>query len=191
MLFRSCLPIFLQIPVFFALYKVLNLAIEMRHQPFALWIKDLSAPDPLHILNLFGLLDFNPPAFLAIGLLAILLGITMYLQFKLNPAPVDASQEIVFKIMPWMMMFVMAPFAAGLLIYWITSNLLTIAQQKYLYMRHPALKAQGEKVAVDKARAVARDKPAAVKAVTPTPTPTPRPTTPRSGTPRKPKPRGR
>ena len=184
----GCLPIFLQIPVFFALYKVLTLAIEMRHQPFALWIKDLSAPDPLHILNLFGLLDFNPPAFLAIGVLAILLGITMWLQFKLNPAPMDPSQEIVFKIMPWMMMFVMAPFAAGLLIYWITSNILTIAQQKYLYMRHPQLKAQGEKETQDKARAVARDKPTAVKAVaaTPKPTPTPRPTTPR-----KPKPRGR
>ena len=193
----GCLPIFLQIPVFFALYKVLTLAIEMRHQPFALWIKDLSAPDPLHILNLFGLLDFNPPAFLAIGLLAILLGITMWLQFKLNPAPMDPSQEIVFKIMPWMMMFVMAPFAAGLLIYWITSNILTIAQQKYLYMRHPQLKAQGDKEAQDKARAAARetghDKPSLVKAVaaTPKPTPTPRTPTPRSPTPRKPKPRGR
>ncbi len=183
----GCLPIFLQIPVFFALYKVLNLAIEMRHQPFALWIRDLSAPDPLHILNLFGLLPFNPPAFLAIGLLALLLGFTMWLQFKLNPAPVDPSQEIVFKIMPWMMMFVMAPFAAGLLIYWITSNLLTIAQQKYLYMRHPGLKAQGEKDAQDKARAVARDKPTALKAVeSAKPSPTPRPSTPR-----KPKPRGR
>ena len=185
----GCLPIFLQIPVFFALYKVLTLAIEMRHQPFALWIRDLSAPDPLHILNLFGLLPFNPPAFLAIGLLALLLGFTMWLQFKLNPAPVDPNQEIVFKIMPWMMMFVMAPFAAGLLINWITSNLLTIAQQKYLYMRHPALKAQGEKDAADKARAVARDKPVAVKAVETTPTP--RPASPRPTTPRKPKPRGR
>ena len=189
----GCLPIFLQIPVFFALYKVLTLAIEMRHQPFALWIKDLSAPDPLHILNLFGLLDFNPPAFLAIGLLAILLGITMWLQFKLNPAPMDPSQEIVFKIMPWMMMFVMAPFAAGLLIYWITSNILTIAQQKYLYMRHPQLKAQGDKEAQDKARAAARDKPDLVKAVATTPqqTPPPRTPTPRPTTPRKPKPRGR
>ena len=187
----GCLPVFLQIPVFFALYKVLNLSIEMRHQPFALWIRDLSAPDPLHILNLFGLLPFTPPAFLAIGLLALLLGFTMWLQFKLNPAPVDPNQEIVFKIMPWMMMFVMAPFAAGLLIYWITSNLLTIAQQKYLYMRHPGLKAQGDKDAADKARAVARDKPSALKAVESKPTPTPRPSTPRPTTPRKPKPRGR
>ncbi|MET0240466.1 MAG: membrane protein insertase YidC [Sphingobium sp.] len=136
----GCLPIFLQIPIFFALYKVLMLTIEMRHQPFALWIKDLSAPDPLHVLNLFGLLPFTPPSFLAIGLLAILLGITMFLQFRLNPTPMDDVQKQVFSIMPWMMMFVMAPFAAGLLLYWITSNVLTIAQQQWLYSRHPALK---------------------------------------------------
>ncbi|MBO9581561.1 MAG: membrane protein insertase YidC [Sphingobium sp.] len=136
----GCLPIFLQIPIFFALYKVLMLTIEMRHQPFVLWIKDLSAPDPLHILNLFGLLDFTPPGFLSIGVLAILLGITMYLQFKLNPAPMDDMQKQIFQIMPWMMMFIMAPFAAGLLIYWCTSNLLTIAQQWWLYRQHPALR---------------------------------------------------
>ncbi|MBA4161026.1 MAG: membrane protein insertase YidC, partial [Novosphingobium sp.] len=111
----GCLPIFLQIPVFFALYKVLILSVEMRHQPFALWIKDLSAPDPLHFLNLFGYLDFTPPAFLAIGILALLLGITMWLQFKLNPAQMDPAQQQIFAIMPWMMMFIMAPFAAGLL----------------------------------------------------------------------------
>ena len=140
----GCLPIFLQIPIFFALYKVLILAIEMRHQPFILWIKDLSAPDPLHVLNLFGMLPFTPPSFLAIGVLAILLGITMWLQFKLNPAAMDPMQQQVFAIMPWMMMFVMAPFAAGLLLYWITSNLLTIAQQKYLYSRHPALQAAAD-----------------------------------------------
>lgn len=136
----GCLPIFLQIPIFFALYKVLMLTIEMRHQPFALWIKDLSAPDPLHILNLFGLLPFTPPAFLGIGVLAVILGITMWLQFRLNPAPMDDMQKQIFAIMPWMMMFVMAPFAAGLLIYWITSNILTVAQQHWLYSRHPALK---------------------------------------------------
>jgi YidC/Oxa1 family membrane protein insertase len=143
----GCLPIFLQIPVFFALYKVLMVSIEMRHQPFVLWIKDLSAPDPAHILNLFGLLPFTPPSFLGIGVLAVLLGITMWLQFKLNPAAPDPMQQQVFAIMPWMMMFIMAPFAAGLLIYWITSNLLTIAQQKFLYARHPQLK-----VMVDKER---------------------------------------
>jgi YidC/Oxa1 family membrane protein insertase len=154
----GCLPIFLQIPIFFALYKVLMLAIEMRHQPFALWIKDLSAPDPLHILNLFGLLPFTPPSFLAIGILAVLLGITMWAQFKLNPAPPDPIQQQVMGLMPWMMMFVMAPFAAGMLIYWITSNLLTIAQQKYLYSRHPAMTAQNDKDAEDAKRALAREK---------------------------------
>jgi len=138
--FSGCLPIFLQIPIFFALYKVLMLTIEMRHQPFVLWIRDLSAPDPLHILNLFGLLDFTPPAFLGIGVLAIILGITMWLQFRLNPAPMDDVQKQIFAIMPWMMMFIMAPFAAGLLIYWITSNILTIGQQSWLYSRHPQLK---------------------------------------------------
>lgn len=158
----GCLPIFLQIPVFFALYKVLVLTIEMRHQPFALWIKDLSAPDPLHVLNLFGLLPFNPPEFLAIGILAILLGVTMWAQFKLQPAAMDPAQQQVMSLMPWMMMFVMAPFAAGLLIYWITSNVLTIAQQKYLYSKHPQLKAQASKDQVDIDRITAREqKPAA------------------------------
>ena len=136
----GCLPVFLQIPVFYGLYKVLTVTIEMRHQPFFGWIKDLSAPDPAHILNLFGILPFTPPAFLGIGILAILLGITMWLQFKLNPAPMDPVQQQMFSIMPWMMMFVMAPFAAGLLLYWTTSNILTIAQQKLLYSRNPALK---------------------------------------------------
>jgi YidC/Oxa1 family membrane protein insertase len=152
----GCLPIFLQIPIFFALYKVLTLAIEMRHQPFVLWIKDLSAPDPLHILNLFGMLPFTPPSFLAIGILALLLGVTMYFQFKLNPAQMDPMQQQMFAIMPWVMMFVMAPFAAGLLIYWITSNILTIAQQKFLYSRHPQLKAQTAKDGTDAARGAAR-----------------------------------
>ncbi|MFM5931302.1 MAG: membrane protein insertase YidC [Novosphingobium sp.] len=154
----GCLPIFLQIPVFFALYKVLILAVEMRHQPFALWIKDLSAPDPLHILNLFGLLNFNPPAFLAIGVLALLLGITMWLQFKLNPAQMDPAQQQVFALMPWFMMFIMAPFAAGLLLYWITSNMLTIGQQAYLYSRHPQLRAQADKDQADHKRAKERGK---------------------------------
>ena len=148
----GCLPMFLQIPVFFALYKVLLIAIDMRHQPFVLWIKDLSAPDPLHILNLFGLLDFQPPGFLAIGVLALLLGLTMFLQFKLNPAQMDPAQQQIFMIMPWVLMFVMAPFAAGLLIYWITSNTLTIAQQKYLYSRHPQLKELAARDAEEKKR---------------------------------------
>ncbi|MFM8542467.1 MAG: membrane protein insertase YidC [Chakrabartia sp.] len=136
----GCLPIFIQIPVFYALYKVLLLTIEMRHQPFALWIQDLSAPDPLTPVNLFGLLDFIPPSFIALGVLPILLGITMYVQFKLNPAPADPVQQQVFSIMPWIMMFLMAPFAAGLQLYWVVNNILTIAQQKLLYSRHPAMK---------------------------------------------------
>ena len=132
----GCLPILLQIPVFYALYKVLMVSVEMRHQPFALWIKDLSAPDPMTPLNLFGLLDFTPPGFLAIGVLPILLGITMWMQFKLNPAQMDPIQQQVFSIMPWVLMFVMAPFAAGLQLYWVVSNILTIAQQKWLYHRY-------------------------------------------------------
>ena len=141
----GCLPMLLQAPILFALYKVFVLAIEMRHQPFILWIKDLSAPDPATVLNLFGLLPFHPTGFLAIGVLALLLGFTMWLTFRLNPAPADPVQQKMFSIMPWMMMFVMAPFAAGLLLYWTTSNLLTIAQQKYLYSRHPQLRAAVEK----------------------------------------------
>ena len=139
----GCLPMLIQIPVFFALYKVLVLAIEMRHEPFILWIRDLSSPDPAHILNLFGMLPFMIPdgSFLAIGPLAVLLGITMWLTFKLNPAAMDPTQQQIFAIMPWMMMFVMAPFAAGLLLYWVTSNILTVAQQSYLYSKHPQLKA--------------------------------------------------
>jgi YidC/Oxa1 family membrane protein insertase len=137
----GCLPLVLQIPIFFALYKVLVLAIEMRHEPFILWIRDLSAPDPAHILNLFGMLPYDVPGFLAIGPLAVLLGITMWLTFKLNPSAMDPVQQQMFAIMPWILMFVMAPFAAGLLLYWVTSNLLTLAQQSYLYSKHPQLKA--------------------------------------------------
>ena len=136
----GCLPTLLQIPIFYALYKVLMLTIEMRHQPFVAWIKDLSAPDPLTPVNLFGLLAFTPPAFLAIGIVPIILGISMYFQFKLNPAPMDDTQKQVFALLPWVLMFVMAPFAVGLQVYWITSNFLAIIQQKVLYARHPDLK---------------------------------------------------
>ncbi len=154
----GCLPMFLQIPVFFALYKVLLLAIEMRHQPFVLWIKDLSAPDPLTPVNLFGLLPFDPPSMIAIGILPIILGVTMWLQFKLNPAPMDPVQQQVFSIMPWVLMFVMAPFAAGLQLYWAMSNVLTIAQQKWLYSRHPQLKELAAQEAAAKAAKAAKDK---------------------------------
>jgi YidC/Oxa1 family membrane protein insertase len=138
----GCLPIFLQIPIFFALYKVLLLAIEMRHEPFYLWIKDLSAPDPAHHPQPVRPAAVRSAGFLAIGLLAVILGLTMWLQFKLNPAAMDPVQQQIFMIMPWVLMFVMAPFAAGLLLYWITSNILTLGQQKYLYSKHPQLKAR-------------------------------------------------
>ncbi|KQT33646.1 preprotein translocase YidC [Sphingomonas sp. Leaf412] len=138
--FAGCLPTLIQIPIFYALYKVLLITIEMRHQPFVLWIKDLSAPDPLTPVNLFGLLAFTPPHFIAIGVVPILLGISMYFQFKLNPAPIDDTQKQIFAILPWVLMFVMAPFAVGLQVYWITTNCISIAQQRWLYSRHPQLK---------------------------------------------------
>jgi YidC/Oxa1 family membrane protein insertase len=132
----GCLPIVLQIPVFYALYKVLLVSVEMRHQPFVLWIKDLSAPDPLTPVNLFGLLNFTPPAMLAIGVLPILVGATQWLSMKLNPQPMDPAQAQIFAIMPWFLVFIMAPFAAGLQLYWITNNILTIAQQWWLYRKY-------------------------------------------------------
>ncbi len=154
----GCLPIFLQIPIFFALYKVLMLSIEMRHQPFTLWIKDLSAPDPLTPVNLFGLIPFDPPSFLAVGILPILMGITMHYQFKLNPQQMDPMQQQIFGLMPWILVFIMAPFAAGLQLYWTVSNILTIAQQKWLYSRHPQLKEQMAKDAEEKAKKAAEEK---------------------------------
>jgi YidC/Oxa1 family membrane protein insertase len=135
----GCLPILIQIPIFYALYKVLMLSVEMRHQPFALWIRDLSAPDPLTPINLFGYIPFTPPHFLAIGVLPIILGITMFLQFRLQPVQ-DPVQRQVFSIMPWLFIFIMAPFAAGLVLYYTVSNILTIGQQKWLYSRYPGMK---------------------------------------------------
>jgi YidC/Oxa1 family membrane protein insertase len=132
----GCLPILLQIPVFYALYKCLLVAVEMRHQPFIGWIKDLSAPDPLTPVNLFGLLHFTPPAVLAIGVLPILVGASQWLTMKLNPQPMDPAQAQVFSIMPWFLVFIMAPFAAGLQLYWLTNNILTLAQQWFLYRKY-------------------------------------------------------
>src|SRR4029079_2416182 len=132
----GCLPILLQIPVFYALYKTLLVSVEMRHQPFVLWIKDLSAPDPLTPVNLFGLLHFTPPAMLAIGVLPILVGATQWMSMKLNPQPMDPAQAQIFAIMPWFLVFIMAPFAAGLQLYWMTNNVLTIAQQWWLYRKY-------------------------------------------------------
>ena len=153
----GCLPMLLQIPIFFALYKVLILAVEMRHREF-LYIEDLSAPDPAKILNLFGLLPFDPPGFLGIGILAVMLGFTMWLTFRLSPSAMDPMQQQIFNIMPWVLMFVMAPFAAGLLLYWNTSNILTLAQQKYLYSKHPGMRAMIEKEKAEKAKEFERKK---------------------------------
>ena len=133
----GCLPLVLQIPIFYALYKTLLVSIEMRHQPFALWIKDLSAPDHLTLLNLFGLIPWQPPAMIAIGVFPMILGVTMFLQQKMNPAVMDPIQKQVFAIMPWMFMFIMAPFAAGLQLYWIVNNLISIAQQWYMLRKFP------------------------------------------------------
>jgi YidC/Oxa1 family membrane protein insertase len=134
----GCLPILLQIPIFYALYKTLLISVEIRHQPAFLWIKDLSAPDPLTPVNLFGLIPWDPPGFLHLGVLPIILGITMWAQFKLNPQPMDEIQQKVFAFMPWIFMFMMAPFAAGLQIYWIVNNLVSILQQWVLIRKYPA-----------------------------------------------------
>ncbi len=134
----GCLPLVVQIPIFYALYKTLLVSTEMRHQPFVLWIKDLSVADPLTPVNLFGLLPFTPPAMIGIGLLPILLGVSMWAQQKLNPAPVDPAQKQIFALMPWVLMFIMAPYAAGLVVYWVTNNCLTMAQQWFMTRRNPA-----------------------------------------------------
>lgn len=137
----GCLPIVVQIPVFFALYKVLYTTIEMRHQPFYGWIKDLSAPDPLTILTGFGLFPWDVPHFLHffnIGIWPMIMGVTMYLQQKLNPQPTDPVQARVFQFLPILFTFMLAPFAAGLVIYWAWSNTLSIAQQYMIMRRHGA-----------------------------------------------------
>ncbi len=125
----GCLPILLQIPVFFALYKVLSVTIEMRHAPFYGWIKDLSSPDPYSIFNLFGLIPIDLPSFLIIGIWPLLMGATMVLQFKLNPTPPDPVQAKVMGMLPYIFIFLFAQFAAGLVIYWTCNNILSIAQQ--------------------------------------------------------------
>jgi len=136
----GCLPILLQIPIFFSLYKVLFVTIEMRHAPFIGWIRDLSAPDPTSILNLFGLLPWDPPAhdsflsIFSIGVFPILMGITMWMQQKLNPEPADPTQKMIFAWMPWIFMFMLGRFAVGLVIYWTANNILTFIQQ-YTIMR--------------------------------------------------------
>ncbi len=125
----GCLPIIVQIPVFFALYKVLFISIEMRHAPFYGWIHDLSAPDPTTVFNLFGLIPWTPPSMLMVGAWPILMGLTMFLQQKLSPQPADPIQARVFLFMPLVFTFFLSQFAVGLVIYWAWNNLLSIAQQ--------------------------------------------------------------
>ncbi len=125
----GCLPILIQIPFFFAIYKMLFVTIEMRHQPFFGWIHDLSERDPTSIFNLFGLIPWDPPGFLLIGAWPILMGVTMYLQQKLNPTPPDPVQAKIFMFFPLFLTVILAPFPSGLVIYWTVNNLLTMAQQ--------------------------------------------------------------
>jgi YidC/Oxa1 family membrane protein insertase len=138
----GCLPVALQIPVFFSLYKVLFVTIEMRHAPFFGWIKDLSAPDPTNLFNLFGLLQFDPtqlPLFghyLALGVWPIIMGITMWFQMKLNPTPPDPTQKMIFDWMPLIFTFMLAGFPAGLVIYWAWNNLLSVLQQSFIMRRN-------------------------------------------------------
>ena len=138
----GCLPILLQIPIFFSLYKVIYVTIELYHAPWIGWIKDLSAPDPSSILNLFGLLPFATPEpgsiffILSLGVLPILLGISMWFQQKLNPAPTDQTQAMIFAWMPWVFMFMLGGFASGLVIYWIANNTITFLQQYTIMSMH-------------------------------------------------------
>lgn len=143
----GCLPILIQIPIFFALYKVLYVTIEMRHQPFFGWLKDLSAPDPMTPLTLFGAIDWSPPAFLAVGILPILMGISMWLQQKLNPqsAAMDPTQQKIMSFLPIIFTFIMAPFSAGLVLYWTWNNILSIGQQWVIMRReHARREAKGK-----------------------------------------------
>jgi YidC/Oxa1 family membrane protein insertase len=140
----GCWPMLIQIPVFFALYKVLYVTIEMRHAPFFGWIQDLSAPDPSHVFNLFGLLPYDPAAvpmigtFLAIGIWPLIMGLTMFLQMRMNPAPPDPTQAMIFNWMPLVFMFMLASFPAGLVIYWAWNNTLSIIQQGVIMKKNGA-----------------------------------------------------
>ncbi len=141
----GCLPILLQIPIFFSLYKVIFVTLELRHAPFFGPFRDLSAPDPTSIFNLFGLLPWAAPdpqsimALIFIGILPLLLGISMWMQQKLNPAPTDATQAMIFAWMPWVFMFMLGGFASGLVVYWIANNTITFTQQ-YAIMRSQGYK---------------------------------------------------
>jgi YidC/Oxa1 family membrane protein insertase len=140
----GCLPIVVQIPVFFALYKVLFVTIEMRHAPFYGWIKDLSGPDPTNLFNLFGLIPFDPTVlpvigqFLHLGVWPLIMGVTMFVQMKLNPAPPDPTQKMIFDWMPLIFTFMLAGFSAGLVIYWAWNNTLSVCQQAFIMNKHGA-----------------------------------------------------
>ena len=135
----GCLPVLIQIPFFFAIYKMLFVTIEMRHAPFYGWIKDLSAADPTTIFNLFGLIPWDPPSFLIIGAWPIIMGVTMYIQQKLNPAPPDPVQAKIFMFFPFILTILLASFPSGLVIYWSINNILTMAQQ-YVIIRKTKVK---------------------------------------------------
>jgi len=131
----GCLPVLIQIPFFFAIYKMLFVTIEMRQQPFFGWIQDLSAKDPTSLFNLFGLLPWDPPSFLIIGVWPILMGVTMFLQQKLNPPPADPMQAKIFMFFPLFLTIILAPFPSGLVVYWTINNILTMAQQWIIIKR--------------------------------------------------------
>ena len=131
----GCLPILVQIPVFFALYKVLFVTIEMRQMPFYGWIRDLSERDPTSLFNLFGLIPWDPPSFLLIGVWPCLMGLSMFIQQKLNPAPPDPIQAKIFMFFPLFLTVILAPFPSGLVIYWTVNNILTMAQQVFIMKR--------------------------------------------------------
>jgi len=135
----GCLPVLIQIPFFFAIYKMLYVTLEMRHQPFFGWIKDLSERDPTSIFNLFGLIPWDPPTFLMIGAWPILMGLSMYVQQKLNPTPPDPIQAKIFMFFPLFLTIILAPFPSGLVVYWTINNILTIAQQ-WVIMRGTKVK---------------------------------------------------
>lgn len=137
----GCLPILIQIPVFFAIYKVLFVTIEMRQAPFFGWIRDLAAPDPTNLFNLFGLLPFTPPSFLHLGIWPLIMGVTMWLQMKMNPEPTDPVQKTMFAWMPVIFTFMLGSFPAGLVIYWAWNNLLSVAQQ-YVIMKKMGTKVE-------------------------------------------------
>jgi YidC/Oxa1 family membrane protein insertase len=132
----GCWPIALQIPIFFSLYKVIYITIEMRHAPFFGWIRDLSAPDPTTIVNLFGLLPFEAPTFLHLGVWPLIMGVTMFVQMRMNPTPPDPTQAMIFNWMPLVFTFMLASFPAGLVIYWAWNNTLSVIQQSVIMKRH-------------------------------------------------------